>query len=135
MNRVTGIGGVFFVSEDPNKLQEWYIKHLGVPFVIEGNKEKYVVFDWETQVNNEKKGYTLWGPMKKDSIYFRGFNKNFMFNFTVDDLEEVLSQLRNEGVHVFDKIEQHSEGKFGWILDPEGNKIELWEPPKKKKKK
>ena len=132
LKRVTGIGGVFFKSKDPEKLKEWYIKHLGVPVVVEGQDESYVVFNWEEQARNKRKGYTLWGPFKEDSKYFQPSEKNYMFNFTVENLEDLLKVLKEEGVHVFDEREDHQEGKFGWIMDPEGNKIELWEPPMKK---
>ncbi len=130
MRRVTGIGGVFFRSENPEKLQEWYIKYLGVPFVTAGS-EKFIIFHWKEQMKNEKNGYTLWGPMSNDHIYFKEYKKDVMFNFTVDNLDELLKVLRDEGVHVFEEIEEHQEGRFGWILDPERNKVELWEPPKK----
>ena len=131
MRRVTGIGGIFFKSKDPKKLKEWYIKHLGVPFVEE-ESDSYVVFNWEVQANNERKGYTLWGPFKEDTKYMEPSKKEYMFNFTVENLDEILKVLKEEGVLVFDEIEEHQEGKFGWIMDPEGNKVELWEPPLKK---
>ncbi len=131
MKRVTGIGGVFFKSKNPEKLKEWYVKHLGVPVVVEESKESYIIFNWEEQANNKKKGYTLWGPFKEDSGYFKPSEKNYMFNFTVENLDELLQTLKEEGVYVFEEREEHQEGKFGWIMDPEGNKIELWEPPEK----
>ncbi|NPD89990.1 MAG: VOC family protein [Asgard group archaeon] len=133
MKRVTGIGGIFFKSEDPEKLKEWYAKHLGVPIVEEEPDESYVIFDWQKQADEERKGYTLWGPFKEDTEYMRPSKKEFMFNFTVENLAEILAILRDEGVNVFDEIEDNREGKFGWIMDPEGNKIELWEPKKKRK--
>jgi predicted enzyme related to lactoylglutathione lyase len=132
MKRVTGIGGVFFKAKDPEKLKEWYIKHLDVPIVKEGPDEYYVVFNWEDQAKNKRKGYTLWGPFKEDTKYMDPSKKECMFNFTVDNLDELLKVLKEEGVHVFKEIEEHQEGKFGWIMDPEGNKVELWEPPMKK---
>jgi len=131
MKRVTGIGGVFFKSKDPEKLKQWYVKHLGVPVAVEGSDESYVIFNWEDQANNKRRGYTLWGPFKEDSGYFKPSEKNYMFNFTVDNLDKILQTLKEEGVYVFEEREEHQEGKFGWIMDPEGNKIELWEPPKK----
>ena len=130
MKRVTGIGGIFFKSKDPKKLIEWYKKHLDVPVEIEESGE-YVIFNWRKQAENQEKGYTLWGPFPSESKYFQPSTKDFMFNFTVDNLDEILEVLKEEGVHVFDEREEHQEGKFGWILDPEGNKVELWEPPKK----
>ena len=131
IKRVTGIGGVFFKSKDPEKLKEWYVKHLGVPLIKEGPNESYVIFNWQEQANEKRKGYTLWGPFKEDTEYMRPSKKEFMFNFTVDNLKDILEILREEGVQVFNEIEENREGKFGWILDPEGNKIELWEPPNK----
>lgn len=131
MKRVTGIGGVFFKSKNPKKLKEWYVKHLGVPVVVEGSEESYIIFNWEEQANSKKKGYTLWGPFKEDSVYFKPSEKSYMFNFTVDNLDEILQTLKEEGVYVFEDREEHQEGKFGWIMDPEGNKIELWEPPER----
>lgn len=130
MKRVTGLGGVFFKSKNPEKLKEWYIEHLGVPIVQE-ETGSYVIFDWQEQAKLEKNGYTLWGPFKDETNYFEPSNKPYMFNFTVDNLEELLKVLKEEGVYVIDRIEEHEQGKFGWILDPEGNKIELWEPTKK----
>ena len=130
MRRVTGIGGIFFKSEDPRKLIEWYKKHLDVP-IIKEDSGSYVIFNWQNQANLDKKGYTLWGPFEEDTKYMKPSKKEFMFNFTVDNLDDLLKILREEGVHVFDEIEEHQEGRFGWILDPEGNKVELWEPPKK----
>ena len=134
MKRVTGIGGVFFKSEDPEKLKKWYVKHLGLPLVDEGSAGSFVIFNWQEQADVERKGYTLWGPFKQDTDYMAPSKKDFMFNFTVDNLEEILIKLKEEGVEVSDRREEHQEGKFGWIMDPEGNKIELWELPKKKKK-
>ncbi len=131
MTRVTGIGGVFFKSKNPEKLKEWYVKHLGVPVIEEGSEESYIIFNWETQANCRKKGYTLWGPFKEDSDYFKPSKKNYMLNFTVDNLDKILQTLKEDGVYVFEEREEHQEGKFGWIMDPEGNKIELWEPPER----
>ncbi len=134
IKRVSGIGGVFFKSENPEKLKEWYVKHLGLPLVDEGSAGSFVIFNWQKQADEERNGYTLWGPFKEDTEYMKPSKKEFMFNFTVDNLDKILSILKKEGVHVFEEIEEHQEGKFGWIMDPEGNKVELWEPPKKKKK-
>ena len=131
MKRVTGIGGIFFKSKDPQKLIEWYVKHLDVPLVHEGSEESYVIFNWQTQADSDRRGYTLWGPFIENTDYMQPSAKDFMFNFTVENLNALLHVLKDEGVYVFAEIEEHQEGKFGWILDPEGNKIELWEPPKK----
>lgn len=131
MKRVTGIGGIFFKSKDPKKLIEWYVKHLAVPLVHEDSEESYVIFNWQTQADSDRRGYTLWGPLIENTDYMQPSKKDFMFNFTVENLDELLKALKDEGVYVFEAVEEHQEGKFGWIMDPEGNKIELWEPPKK----
>ena len=120
MKRVIGIGGIFFRAKDPNALAEWYQKHLGIDF---GGK---VYADFQFQEN--EKGWTAFSLFKEDTKYFAPSEKQFMINFRVDDLVELLDVLRVEGVHVFDETEDGDYGKFGWILDIEGNKIELWEP-------
>ena len=120
MKRVIGIGGIFFKSENPKQLAEWYQTHLGIDF---GGKT-YADFPFQEQ----EKGWTAFSFFKQDTQYFDPSAKQFMLNLRVDDLFELLKILREEGVHVFDEIEDGDYGKFGWILDPEGNKIELWEP-------
>jgi predicted enzyme related to lactoylglutathione lyase len=118
--RVTGLGGVFFLSEDPKKLNEWYGKHLGVE----------MVFKWKAldQKEDTAPAQTIWSPFKKDTTYFAPSEKQFMFNYRVENLKELLEQLKEEGVQVVGEIQEFPYGKFGWIMDPEGNKIELWEP-------
>ena len=125
MGRVIGIGGVFFKTRDVEKLKAWYVENLG----LEPDKEGYIYFKWAEQLQI-KKAYTLWGPFSEDTNYFDPSPYPFMVNFVVDDLESVLVDLREKGVEVIDKIAEHEEGKFGWFIDPEGVKIELWEPPK-----
>ncbi len=121
MKRVTGIGGMFFKSEDPDAQKEWYKKHLGIP------TDQYGwTFWWRDE--NGKKCSTQWSPMKEDTKYFSPSKKQFMFNFRVENLVKLLELLKEEGVTIVGEIEEYSYGKFGWILDPEGNKIELWEP-------
>ena len=120
-NRVTGIGGIFFKSKDPNAVKHWYNKHLGL------NTDQWgCTFWWKDEDGN--KCSTQWSPFKEDTIYFEPSKKDFMMNFRVENLEELLKTLKAEGVQVIDRIESVEEGKFGWIVDPEGNKIELWEP-------
>lgn len=125
MKRVTGIGGVFFKSEEPKKLREWYGKHLGFEITDWGS-----MFLWIDPNNPKAKesGRTIWSPFEKDTTYFQPSTKPYMFNYRVENLVELLKVLREEGVTVIDKIEELPYGKFGWIMDPEGNKIELWEP-------
>lgn len=125
MKRVTGIGGIFFKSQDPQQLKEWYRKHLG----IEPDPDGYVSFPWRENENPERTGYTVWEPFKENTRYFEPSQKPYMINFRVVDLHGLLAQLRQEGVLVDDRIEEEEFGRFGWIMDPEGNRIELWEPP------
>lgn len=119
--RVTGIGGFFFKTEDPKKTKDWYQKHLGL------NTDDYgCTFWWKDKEGNDCS--TQWSPFKKDTTYFQPSQKEFMMNFRVENLVELLEELKKEGVQVVGEIEEYSYGKFGWIVDHEGNKIELWEP-------
>ena len=123
MKRVTGLGGIFFRSDDPQKIREWYSSHLG--FSID---EYGTSFEWRKADNPEQKGYTVWSPFKKDSNYFSPSTKDFMINLRVQNLEELLIELKNEGVEIVGELQIYEYGKFAHIMDPEGNKIELWEP-------
>lgn len=123
MKRVTGIGGIFFKSENPEKLKEWYNKHLGLQTDAYGTN-----FVWRQGENPNKKGHTQWSPFKADTKYFNPSEKSFMINYRVENLEKLVAILKEEGVTVLDKIETFEYGKFVHILDAEGNKIELWEP-------
>ncbi|MEW7278258.1 VOC family protein [Aquimarina sp. 2201CG1-2-11] len=119
--RVTGIGGIFFKSTNPNKTKEWYRNHLGL------NTDQYgCTFWWKDKEGNDCS--TQWSPFKDDTTYFEPSKKGFMMNFRVENLVGLIETLKKEGVTVIDKIEEYDYGKFGWIVDPEGNKIELWEP-------
>lgn len=120
MRRVTGIGGIFFKAEDPKKLKEWYAKHLEVGEMVK----------WMNTNDAEQKEepYTVWSPFKTDTTYFSPSEKPFMVNFRVENLVELLKILKEEGIEQVKEMETHSYGKFAWIMDPEGNKIELWEP-------
>ena len=122
--RVTGIGGVFLKSKDPKALAAWYEKHLGIPF---GN-QLYVDYVWKNPHNPDVPGHTVFSFFKQDSDYFSPGTSPFMVNFRVKDLHGLLDILRKEGVWVDEKVEDYEYGKFGWIMDPDGNKIELWEP-------
>lgn len=119
--KVTGIGGVFFKTEDPKATRAWYQKHLGLPVNDWG-----CTFWWKD--NEGKKASTQWSPFAKDTNYFDPSTKDFMFNYRVENLVELLAELKEQGVTVIDKIEEYEYGKFGWIVDLDGNKIELWEP-------
>lgn len=121
LKRVTGIGGLFFKSDDPAKLKEWYKKHLNFNVDDWGS-----TFWWKDNSGNP--ACTQWSIFKSDTVYFSPSTKDFMFNYRVEDLNLLLNKLKQEGVAVIGEIEEYDYGKFGWILDPEGNKIELWEP-------
>lgn len=119
--RVTGIGGVFFKTKDPKAVKDWYRDHLGF------NTDQWGSTFWWKNDEGEKCS-TQWSPFKEDTDYFEPSKKEFMMNFRVENLDELLKTLKEEGVQVMDKTESLEEGKFGWIVDLEGNKIELWEP-------
>lgn len=125
MQRVTGIGGVFFKADDPEKMYEWYEKHLGIK-----REEGYVAFHWRDDKKPDEKGLTAWSIFRTTSNYFDPSRATFMINYRVDDLDALLEALRAEGVEIHPKREDYDYGRFAWITDPEGNKIELWEPPK-----
>lgn len=121
--RVTGIGGIFFKSEDPQASKEWYKKHLGIESGKYGG-----TFEWRHAVAPDKKGFTAWSVFDKNTEYTNPSKKDFMINYRVENLEELLKVLKAEGVEIVGKMEVFEYGKFGWIMDPNGIKIELWEP-------
>ena len=123
MKRVTGIGGVFFSAKDPAMLHAWYKKHLGIDVQEWGG----AAFRWTDASGNPMGGTTAWSV--GDGSYFAPGNPSFMVNYRVEDLHGLLRALRDEGCKVLDKVDESEYGKFGWVLDPEGNKIELWQPP------
>ncbi|GAB1267484.1 glyoxalase/bleomycin resistance/dioxygenase family protein [Aurantivibrio infirmus] len=123
MTRVTGIGGVFIKAKDPVMLQSWYKKHLGIDVQVWGGTS----FRWVDQSGNPYSGTTAW--MIGDGENFSPSKSSFMVNYRVADLNALLIALRNEGCNVLEKTDESEFGKFGWVMDPEGNKIELWEPP------
>ncbi len=124
MKRVIGLGGVFFKAEDPAALGAWYARHLG--FDLEENGS--VSFPLRREEDAPPRGFVVWGPFAADTRYFEPSKKPFMINFRLHDLDALLAQLRVEGVDVDDRTEEYEFGKFGWIMDPEGNRVELWEP-------
>ncbi len=124
MKRVTGIGGIFFKADNPEKLRSWYEAHLGMPVESWGGLQFY----WRQDEDRERRGYTVWTVFGADTRYFDPSEKPFMINYRVEDLDEVLAALKSEGVTVDEKIEESEYGRFGWAMDPEGNRIELWEP-------
>lgn len=127
MRRVTGIGGIFFKSKDPKALGEWYRDHLGLNVEDWGG----VVFRW-SEDNKGGDGTTIWSPFKNDTGYFAPSSASFMVNFRVEDLHALLALLRAEGCSVDEKVDESEYGKFGWVMDPDGNRIELWQPPEGK---
>jgi catechol 2,3-dioxygenase-like lactoylglutathione lyase family enzyme len=125
MKRVTGIGGIFFKSADPKRLSDWYRDHLGVNVEAWGG----AAFEWSGPDNPGGIGTTMWNPFAADSDCFAPSSATFMINYRVDDLHALLAALRAEGCQVLDKVDESEYGKFGWVLDPDGNKVELWQPP------
>lgn len=126
--RVTGIGGVFFKAEDPAKLRTWYQEHLGVPVDPYGGAS----FLWKDKERPDEEGMTVWSLFDRDTRYYEPSQSSFMINYRVRDLNAMLTQLRSEGIEPVGGMEESEYGRFAWVMDPEGNKIELWEPPQKK---
>lgn len=123
MKRVTGIGGIFFAAKDPGALRAWYKKHLGVDVQDWGG----TAFSWADEAGNAVKGTTVWSIGGTGN--FAPSRSSFMVNYRVADLAALLATLRQEGCDVLDKTDDSEFGKFGWVMDPEGNKVELWQPP------
>jgi len=121
MRRVTGIGGVFFKVRNPAALRAWYREHLGIE-----SDEWGALFHWREDDAPERRGSTVWSPFASDSDYFPG---PVMVNYRVDDLDAVVAALREEGVQVDARVEEGELGRFAWATDPEGNRLELWQPP------
>ena len=120
--RVIGIGGIFFKCKDPKKTREWYGKHLGLVTNDYGS-----TFEFRNAEKPEEKNFLQWSPFKEDTDYMAPSESDFMVNYRVEDLEELVKVLKKEGVQVVDEIASYDYGKFVHIMDPEGNKIELWE--------
>lgn len=124
MARVTGIGGVFFKSTgDHRKLAEWYQKHLGIALEEWGG----AVLRWPDDKADDK-GLTVWHVAEKSSEWFSPSTSSFMINYRVDDMDGLLAQLRRDGVEIVKGPEAHENGQFAWVMDPDGNKVELWQP-------
>ena len=121
MERVLGVGGIFFKAKDPKKLKAWYCEHLGLPG--DGQGESVFMGD------GDPGAMLVWSTFPEDTKYFEPSKSPFMINFRVKDLHAMLAQLRAAGATVDEKVQEESYGKFGWVMDPEGNRIELWEPP------
>ncbi len=125
MRRVTGIGGIFFKAKDPVVLRAWYKAHLGIDVQEWGG----TAFPWADEAGNAVKGTTVWSIGAADGDYFAPSTAPFMVNYRVADLAALLAALRAEGCNVLEKTDDSEFGKFGWVIDPEGNKVELWQPP------
>ena len=121
--KVTGIGGIFFKCENPEEIKKWYAENLGLV-----TNEYGSVFEFRSSDEPERKGYLNWSPFKKDTTYFQPSDHAFMINYRVENLETLLEDLRAKGVRIIGELESYSYGKFAHIMDPEGHKIELWEP-------
>ncbi|HEY2848497.1 MAG TPA: VOC family protein [Gemmatimonadaceae bacterium] len=125
MKRVTGIGGIFFKAKDAPALQAWYKRHLGVDVQDWGGAS----FDWTGADGKPAAGTTAWAINPAESKQFAPSSAPFMVNYRVADLRGLVKALKEEGCQVLEKIDESDFGKFGWVIDPEGNKVELWEPP------
>lgn len=121
--KVTGIGGIFFFSDDPDQTKAWYAEHLGLATDQWGS-----TFEFRNANRPEEINYLQWSPFKRGSTYFAPSTKEFMVNYRVQNIEALVDKLRAAGVTIVDEIETFDYGKFVHILDPEGNKLELWEP-------
>jgi predicted enzyme related to lactoylglutathione lyase len=125
MKRVTGIGGIFFNANDPVALRAWYQRHLDIDVQEWGG----AAFRWADALGKPTHGTTAWSIGAADDGTFAPSKASFMVNYRVEDLAAVLQLLRDEGCNVLEKTDDSEYGKFGWVMDPEGNKVELWQPP------
>ncbi|HVY41226.1 MAG TPA: VOC family protein [Polyangia bacterium] len=125
MKRVTGIGGIFFKAKDAPSLQAWYKQHLGIDVQPWGG----AAFAWTDAAGKPVAGTTAWSIAPQDTQQFAPSAASFMINYRVADLRGLVAQLKQEGCDVLDKVEDTEYGLFAWVVDPEGNKIELWQPP------
>ncbi len=121
--KVTGIGGIFFRSKNPQEIREWYGQHLGLAVNPYGSS-----FEFRNANRPEEINYLQWSPFDENTEYFNPSEKEFMINYRVQNIEGLVKQLREKGITIVDEIETFDYGKFVHIMDPEGNKIELWEP-------
>ncbi len=122
MASVIGVGGVFFKSADQRRLADWYREYLNIPMDPEWHGASFKPGDMPAG------GFTVFGPFRQDTEYFQPSTNAFMFNLLVDDLDEALKQVRQGGAEVVGEIMEEPYGRFGWFMDPDGNKVELWQP-------
>jgi predicted enzyme related to lactoylglutathione lyase len=125
MKRVTGIGGIFFKAQDAPALRDWYKRRLGIEVQDWGG----AAFTWAGSDGRPSGGTTVWSVASADSGQFAPSQASFMVNYRVDDLHALVAALKSEGCNVLEDISDSEFGKFAWVIDPEGNKVELWEPP------
>ncbi len=125
MERVTGIGGIFFKAKDAPALQAWYRRHLGIDVQVWGG----TAFPWADAEGRPTGGTTVWSIAPEESNQFAPSAATFMINYRVEDVSALVALLKTEGCDVLDKTEESEFGKFAWVMDPEGNKVELWQPP------
>jgi predicted enzyme related to lactoylglutathione lyase len=125
MKRVTGIGGIFFTANDAPALQAWYQRHLGIDVQGWGG----TAFTWTDDDGTPRAGSTIWSIGPANGDHFAPSTAPFMVNYRVEDLYALVEVLRDEGCNVLDNIDDSEYGKFAWVIDPEGNKVELWQPP------
>ena len=125
MKRVTGIGGIFFKAKDAPSLQAWYKRHLGIDVQEWGGAS----FSWSDAEGKPTAGTTIWSVGPAEGKQFAPSNASFMINYRVEDLHGLVKALKEEGCNVLDKIDESEHGKFAWVIDPEANKVELWQPP------
>ena len=125
MKRVTGIGGIFFKANDASSLQAWYKRHLGIDVQVWGG----AAFTWTDDEGKPVAGTTAWSIVPRESDQFAPGAASFMVNYRVEDVRALVKALKDEGCTVPQEVEESEYGKFAWVIDPEGNKVELWEPP------
>lgn len=121
--KITGLGGIFFKSKDPNAMKQWYNDNFSM-----GTDQYGKSFAWRDVNNKEHIGHTQWSVMKDDTDYFDPGKQQYMINYRVENLEELLEELKSKGIKQIGGLDKYDYGNFAWVLDPEGNKIELWEP-------
>ncbi len=126
MKRVTGIGGIFFKAKDPKALVAWYRQHLGI--AVGGPAPVGPAFTWRERYDQTRLATTTWAIFREETTYFAPSKAPFMLNYRVRNLDRIIAQLRGSGIAVEPKIVEDEAGRFAWLLDPEGNRIELWEP-------
>jgi len=125
MRRVTGIGGIFFQAKDAPALQAWYQRHLGIDVQVWGG----AAFPWTDAQGQPVGGSTVWSIESSGGDHFAPSGAPFMVNYRVEDLLRLVQVLKEEGCHLLGEVDESEYGKFAWVLDPEGHKVELWEPP------